>query len=215
MVLNGKKILICQSFIYQINGSTMVTLELAEFLMKTCDVTVYTTILDSPARELFEEKDIKVVSFDDKPNFKLEEFDFIWIHSQILPKSLVNDLRRISNLKKTPTFIFLHMSPLENYSDERPWIFDLENKLADKILCISEEVKDAIQPYLKQELEIYNNPAKDSYINKRVYKEIESVLIVSNHCPEEVLNAKLVLEEKYNIKVNILGESGTYELIST
>ena len=40
MILGGKKILICQSFIYQINGSTMVTLELAETLKKICDVTV-------------------------------------------------------------------------------------------------------------------------------------------------------------------------------
>lgn len=215
MILGGKKILICQSFIYQINGSTMVTLELAETLKKICDVTVYTTIFDSPAKEIFEEKGIKVVSFDDNPIIKLEDFDFIWIHSQILPKSLINDMRRIGKIKNAPKFIFLHMSPLENCSDERPWIYDLENKLADKVLCISDEIKEVIEPYVDNEICFFRNPCPEDYINRnRTYKKLERVLIVSNHWVEEVIDAKNLLETKYNIEVKILGESGIYEAIS-
>ena len=215
MHLNNKRILICQPILYGINGSTMVTLELAQKLNEMSEVTVYTTIQDSPAREIFSEKNIKVVTFEDDPDFKLEDFDIIWVHSQIMPKSIIRDMKRLKDVKKPPLFIFLHMSPLENFSDERPWIYDFENRIADKVLCISDEVKDVIKPYLKHDIEFFRNPAPDSYIKERKEaKALEKVLIVSSHCPEEVMKAKMILENDYNIEVKLLGEKGEYRVIT-
>lgn len=216
MDLSGKRVLICQPIVYGINGSTMVTLELAEEIRRRAgEITVYANIVDSPAREIFYEKKINLNSYDDNPKYKLQDFDLIWIHSQTLPKSIVSDLSNIGRLKKAPIFIFLHMSPFNNFSDERPWIYELEERLADKVLVISEEVAEVISGYIpKAKLEYFRNPAP--YIYRRNNESSDNggkipkkILIVSNHCPNEILEAKKSLSDK-GLQVDILGESGRY-----
>ena len=80
-------------------------------------------------------------------------------------------------------------------NNKKVCIFDFENRIADKVLCISEEVRDTIKPYLKHEMELYRNPAIDSFINNRDYKEFKSILIVSNHCPEEYIRYVLTSQD--------------------
>lgn len=216
MTIDNKRILICQPFIYQINGSMMVTLELAEELKKTAkEVVVYSDIVDLPAKAYFEKKKIKIVSYEDDPQFELEDFDVVWVHSQTMPKSLIRKMANLKEAKNIPKFVFLHMSSLGYILDEKPWIYQFEEKLADKILVIAEDTKAAISKYIDNpKVDYYRNPAPDEYIcKKKRTGKLEKVLIVSNHCPEEVLEARKELKKK-GVEVKLLGEDGVYRPVT-
>jgi hypothetical protein len=205
---NNKRILITQPLVHGINGSTLVTLELASYLKERgASVVVYTYTLDNPARELFEKKDISLSVAKDEPNFKLSDFDYIWVNSQTLPKSLVEDLRNTTEL---PYFIFLHMSSMDWIPDEHPYIFELEEKLSDLTLYICEEVRKSNLEYFKKEpnYAFFRNPAPLNFLRNScdAAEKIERVLFVSNYLPEELRKARQILEKK-GIKVNILGEN--------
>ena len=92
-MFKNKRILITQPLIRGFNGSTIVTLELAEEFQKLgAKVTVYTCDYAEPAKSCFVKKHIKVDAAQDNPSYKLTDFDYIWVHSQILPISLINAL---------------------------------------------------------------------------------------------------------------------------
>ena len=127
--------------IYGYNGSTMVTVELAEYLQSQGgEVTVYTYAYDYPIKSEVDSKNIKVVVASDDDKLSLSDFDYLWVHSQVLPLSIVDDLAD-KLPQKMPKFIFLHMSPFEWIPDERPYIYQMEQKLASQVLVISEEVR--------------------------------------------------------------------------
>lgn len=218
-MFKNKRFLITQPIIRGINGSTVVTLELAqELINQGAEVTVYTCDYDNPAKTYYQKSKIKVVTADENPSFKLNDFDYIWVHSQILPASIINYLnKKLPN--KLPRFIFLHMSGMDWIPDEKPWIYNLENKLSSLSLFISEEVKDINIHLLDLNIPTiyYRNPAPDNY-KKRNHppkKTLQNLLIVSSHPPKEVLKAKDILTTKHHINVTILGEDQEkYELFS-
>lgn len=183
-----------------LTGSAIVSIELAEYLKsQKAEVTIYTCFKGEPVASLCEKKNISVVSFEEKPQFKLGDFDIIWIHSQILPLSIVEQLGE-KLPKKMPIFVFLHMSGMDWIPDEKPWIHDLENRLSSLSLFISEEVRSLSDFMLSDRVkrDYFRNPAPTAYIerSKPPRKELRSVLFVSNHPPEEVLEAKKILSEK-------------------
>ena len=202
-----------------INGSTMVTLELATTLNQLgAKTTVYTCDYDNPAKKIFENQNIQVVTSDDNPKFKLNDFDYVWVHSQILPTSLIKGLSR-KKLSDYPCFIFLHMSGMDWIPDEKPWIYNLENKLSSLSLFISEEVKQVNLPFLDSDIPVgfFRNPAPLVYCNrdKIPSSSIKKLLIVSSHPPKEVIEAKEILTKKHKITVTLLGEGQEkYELFS-
>ncbi len=218
-LLSGKRVLITQPMIRGFAGSTVVTLELAVALTNLgAKVTVYTCDYNNPMRSIFEAKKIKVTKSTDCPVYKLADFDYVWIHSQILPISLVEDLANTHKQKK-PSFIFLHMSGMDWIPDEKPWIFDLENKLSSLSLFISEEVKDANNKLIDKGVKsfYFRNPTPMEF---RLRKNppsptLKKLLIVSNHPPEEVIKAKKILERDYNIDVTVLGECGEKQSLLT
>ena len=90
-------------------GSTMVTLELAEKLQNLgATVTIYTCDYGIPAKSIFETKHLKIDTFQNNPKYKLSDFDYIWVHSQVLPLSIIDALSH-KLPSKVPNFIFLHM----------------------------------------------------------------------------------------------------------
>ncbi len=217
-MFNGKRFLITQPMIRGFNGSTLVALELATTLQKLgAKVRVYTCDFSAPASAYFKKAGIQVDSISDRPNYKLSDFDYVWVHSQILPTSLVEELANARN-KKRPAFIFLHMSGMDWIPDEKPWIYDLENRLSDLSLFISEEVLEVNKPLLGSNIStsFFRNPAPKEYVGiKNSHSpSLRKLLIVSNHPPKEVIEAKKRLLEE-GIDVSILGENqDNYVLMS-
>lgn len=109
--------------IYGYNGSTMVTVELARYLTdEGADVTIYAYAYDYPIKaELDNIDSFKVVVASDDESLSLNDFDYIWIHSQVLPVSIVDEMTH-ELPRHMPKFIFLHMSPFDWIPDERPYI---------------------------------------------------------------------------------------------
>ena len=231
-MFKGKRILITQPIVRGFAGSTLVTLELAEQFQKFgAKVTVFTCDYADPAKTCFEQKKIKVdvdqdspkykIKVDvahDSPQYKLQDFDYIWVHSQILPISIIQELsQKLPN--KKPTFIFLHMSGMDWIPDEKPWIYDLENRLSSLSLFISEEVLEINRSFLNQSIPIafFRNPVPESYQNRanKPNTTLKNLLIVSNHPPKEILEARDLLKNKYHINVSSLGESqDNYQLFN-
>lgn len=217
-MFKNKRFLITQPMIRGLNGSTAVTLELAKALKTLgAKVTIYTCDLGEPASICFKDASLHVDQASENPSYKLADFDYVWVHSQILPVSLVNEL--ITPEGTLPSFIFLHMSGMDWIPDEKPWIFNLENQLSSLSLFICEEVYNVNKPLLSSKIPtgFFRNPAPMNYVNHSVKKKgaLKKLLIVSAHPPKEVLEAKKLLQEKCGIKADTLGEGQErYELIS-
>lgn len=205
----NQRILITQPLVHGINGSTLVTLELANFLQsRGAKVKVYTYTLDNPAKSLYEKRNIHVDSAQQNPDYKLSDFDYIWINSQTLPESLVRDLGQKHT--RMPRFIFLHMSSMDWIPDEHPYIFGLEEKLACKTLYICEEVRKSNLDYFNKEPDYayFRNPAPMNFLREKTNRKtsLKQILFVSNYLPEELREAKTLLEQK-GVSVKILGEN--------
>lgn len=219
-MLKNKRFLITQPAIRSINGSTIVTLELAQELKKCgASVTIYTCDYANPAKTIFKKhNNIQIDQARDNPNYQLSDFDYIWVHSQIIPLSIIKKLSQ-KLPTKLPAFIFLHMSGMDWIPDEKPWIYNLENQLSSLSLFICEEVEDVNQPILNSKIptSYFRNPAPATYKNRstKPSDHLQKLLIVSSHPPKEVLEAKQILESEHNIEVDILGEGQEkYELFS-
>lgn len=205
MELKAKKFLITQPMIGSFCGSTILTLELATHLQeKGAHVTVYTSYACEPMDLFFKKAHIKIVTEPEHPNFKLKDFDYIWVHSQILPYSILEDLSKKHN--SYPFFIFLHMSSLkEEIPDETSWIYDLEKQLSSKSLYVGDKSLITNQKFLNQpksRIGFYKNPAPDSFSHRisPCNKELKNILIVSNHPPIEIQEAKDILQKQgYNV----------------
>lgn len=216
MKIHGSRILICQPMMYSFTGSTMVTLELSEYLQSAgAEVTIFTDIFDEPIKSIAQKKRLKVVCFDDDPELHLDTFDLIWIHSQILPKSIISDLKTIKD-KKLPAFVFLHMSPLDYCADEKAWIYGFEEKMSDLSLAISDTTKLAINKNLNKEIHFFRNPAPAVFagIKRKRVESLKNILIVSNHPPREVIEACNILKRDYKINTTLLGQDGKYRPVT-
>ena len=205
--------------IHGLNGSTLVTLELADYLQNEgAKVEVYTYFFDNPSKHFFDEKEIKVTTTDDMPKYKMTDFDYIWTHSQVLPMSIVDSLTLYEGEEDAPIFIFNHMSPFDWIPDERPYIYDLEERAASVSLFNSIETKEKQREYYTDKVPTlyFPNPAPVNFSKiKKVYNDkLEKVLIVSNHPPQELLEAKRLLGDR-GVRVDSFGElSENYSLIT-
>lgn len=218
-MFKNKRFLITQPALRSINGSTVVSLELANTLQQLgAKITIYTCDYAEPAKTLFTKNQIKVDLAENHPQYKLQDFDYIWVHSQILPLSLLQQLSR-KLPTKLPSFIFLHMSGMDWIPDEKPWIYNLENQLSSLSLFICEEVKNVNVPFLNKSIPtaFFRNPVPAEYKNRtpKSSPSLKNLLIVSSHPPEEILKAKQILTQKHHINVTILGEGQEkYELFN-
>ncbi|MSS85413.1 glycosyltransferase family 4 protein [Actinomycetaceae bacterium WB03_NA08] len=215
-MLAGKRFLITQPTVAWINGSTVATFELSKYLQESgAQVTVFTWVLDSPARDLFADSGIDVLT-PRMRSVSVEDFDYVWVHSQVLPQEVLEEL---PGAKELPMFIYLHMSSLAECADERPFVFGIEESIASLSLFISQRVKDAQAPYFSSGYAggFYCNPAPDAFaqIEARASGEApQRALVVSNHPPIEVVDAMRILEDS-GCQVVFFGESGDeYRLVT-
>ena len=220
---SGKKILITHTLIADYMGSTVVCLQVAQALQEMdAQVVIVSSSYAYPMRTLFEESKLQVILERESSGLQLEDFDFVWLHSQLLPVHMIGQLREISessNPDILPTFIFNHMASIDSAPDEHPYIPFFEEMLSSMSLYVSQEAEDSSTPLYDPSKnvssKIFLNPAPSSlFFHKKDYRSVpEKIAIISNHVPSEMKEAKILLEEK-NIKVDIIGIEGTPEDVS-
>jgi hypothetical protein len=218
--LKGKRFLITQNSLCALAGSEIVVLELADYLKSQgAEVVVFTYFFSNPIKVFFDEKKIKVIDNQDA-ELSLSDFDYIWVHHQVLPKSIIVDLGE-KLPKKIPIFIFNHMSPHDYVPLERPYIWDMELRLASKALFNSIETKNVLVPEILSsevnDIDILPNPAPIAFSKIKSKSMVgggspRRILVVSNHPPPEVEELKQKFSE-YGIKVISAGEKHGTRLI--
>lgn len=195
----NKTIVITQIRLHDYAGSEIVTLELADhFLSLGMNVIIATHTFGGLIKKEFSNlKNIKIITSNQK-NFnkilKETEVDYVWVHHQYIPEVLIG--------QKGIKYIYHHMSPYVEL--ESPLFWRLEEGLADVILFNSVETRDR---YIsvgyfndrQDRLAIFGNPAPidfyttdDSSIS--MTKKPKRILIVSNHLPKELEDARKILE---------------------
>ena len=203
----GQKFLICQPILGDLNGSTIVTLEICEYLKKEgANVSVFSYYIDNPAKTLFEEVGVHLIDYKEDKKLKTAQFDYVWIHSQTVPPSIIEDLKEQKQPKAK--FIFLHMAAVFYIPDERPYIYQLEQKISDKTLFISEEVEEVNRPFFTKELDCayFRNPAPKEFVfQRRPSQACKKVLMVSSHPPKEIIEAR-DLARRRGIEIELIGE---------
>lgn len=209
--------MITQSSLRLLAGSEINTLELADYLQNAgARVTVYTYFFSEPISVYFKEKNIRVVTDDTQLN--IYNFDYVWVHHQVIPVSFVDAIKKGFS-PKLPAFIYLHMSGLETHFLEHAHIFGLEEKIASRVLYISEGAKKTLRDLTLQGKDfsemLYPNPAPLSFVlnGNRIRRELSKILIVSNHPPNEIVEAMAILKSR-DVKVVFAGEKqDEYRLI--
>ena len=240
----GLRILITHPFLYEINGATLVTLELADYLQSRGDkVTVYTNTFHDPIRAVFENRGIHVDVFRNHPHYRLQDFDLVWINSQTFPVSLLEELGGSAKLVHAPKFIFMHMSAHAECADEMPYIYGFEEALSSLSLFVSEEALGVNRKFYEQlpPTALYQNPAPLEYCfadelsslahssRKRAAssaasvtaptapsasKPLQKLLVVANYPCDELREIKPLLQGQ-GIAVDYLGLCGDkYELLT-
>lgn len=211
MKVKNERFLITQPMMHGFFGSTVVAIELAAFLKSQgAEVEIYTYTHAPEIAKICRERQVKLVTPGEATQFRLLDYDYVWIHSQVFPENLVDELPKLKAGAHCPYFIFLHMSPHDYAPDEFPWIYQFEEKLADQVLFVSREVMDMYSGSFTDNLPtgLFQNPAPLSFVAEpHELTELKRVLLVSNHVPVELAEAAKLLRHE-GMTVEHLGIGG-------
>jgi hypothetical protein len=164
------KILLTNRALFNVGGSELVTVELAEeYTRQGHDVTVYTHMVGGP----LDVSHLNVVTQCPAT----DDFDLLWIHHNMLIHGL--------GFRKRPgqRIVFNHMSSY--IADEWPRLASYEMALADRILANSEETRRVLLDKGLRGVELFQNPAPLCWGQSCVMPHLGG-LSVSNHPPEEI-----------------------------
>lgn len=209
------RILICSNHLEKLQGSELVTLELVEFMLEQgWHVDVFTHLLGGDIQTEFENlawQDCLLVTDDDEYLFG-QPYDIVWVQHNVLSASI---LERLCKEGIHTRFIFNHMSSFA--SMEMPLDAELENRLAAAVLAVSYECMEALvaEGITREKITLFDNPAPTRFTNTLVeYKEkLERVLCISNHPPQELIDAQRLLEEQ-GIQCDLIGAAGKKARVS-
>ncbi|MFE6256946.1 hypothetical protein [Agromyces sp. NPDC057865] len=207
------------------------TLELAEeFLLRGWHVDVYTNLFLSPMAERFSALDglgggTLRVADDPYDDFGLD-YDLIWVQHSLLPPSII---RRLAERETRTPIVWHHMSALAEI--ELPLVADIENDLSDLETYVSERTRELQRRYgLTEPSLIVANPVPRRFTEPSVRADAapaaavagsdlartdiprpaparpSSIAVVSNHPPQEVLDAAAMLRG-LDVEVDVIGEA--------
>lgn len=137
-------------------------------------------------------------------NFSDIEFDILWVHHSFLLNWLI-----FENEIKAKKVIVSSLSPVVPFEFIPKYANDLS-----LILANSKETKEQlIKEGIKEVYVLENYSFKSYFEQENQVKELRNIAIVSNHVPDEVMNAKKMLEDTgYNVE--LYGMAGKRELIN-
>ena len=201
-LISGRRFVLTQGFLYTFGGSEIVTLELAEHLVRHGGEVIVVThgYSEQLAAELAEEARLLRYTDPDLADVLAERpIDVAWIHHQLVPDAL---LRKPGHT----AFVFEHLSSF--HALEHPFAYRIEQVLADAVLFTSDEAMRAqlatglLDDVPGEKLFVMGNPAPDSFagLDRDSSDALRRVVIVSNHLPDEVLGAASILARQYEVE---------------
>jgi len=212
--LAGKRFLITQTAFWSLRGSEMVTFELAEYLQsRGARVQIYTRHHAGAIAKLTKQAGLPVVTNATGYAFRLEDYDYIWVHHQLLPPALLEQLA--DPPAAMPVFLFHHMSSLDSNRLEQPYIDGFEARLAGLSLFISDVVRDKWLPKLGEghPAALFPNPAPQTFSQYEhpAFPETPRSVLVSSNSRSPAMPAF----EALGMRVHTRGISGdTYSRVS-
>lgn len=216
-MFEGKRFLITHIWLRGFGGAEINILELSKYLSENgAKVDVFTFIAGEPLLSKFKDLKNTEIITDFEHDFKVEDYDYVISAQNILPNSIIRGLAK--KRKKTPKFMFLHMSSLVEMPLEQPIIYGLEEKISSASLAISDKI---IERNLSRFFEnipgpiIYPNPSPVEYSSLEMKKRdrVKIILSISNHPPEEIRKLKDILPKK-GVQIDYIGVwSDRYELV--
>ncbi|MCX8655295.1 MULTISPECIES: hypothetical protein [unclassified Gilliamella] len=199
------KVLICTNHMASIGGSEIVALEVAEsFKKNNYLVDIVANYIGSPIIEIAKNSDINLFTTDELPN--PFNYDIVWSQHQVLP-ILVNHY--IESFNSKTFFVFAHLSPYEHLES-----FGLytERLLANKILFNSEETYNHFSKFgIPTNLcEVFYNAAPSEFFCEKDSnnEQLKNILLVSNHPPQEMLDALEILKNEHGLNIINIGVRG-------
>lgn len=203
------RVLVCTNQLREIRGSELVTVELVEHLLsRGAHVDVANNLFLPPMTDEFARlpgQERLTVATDPYHEFH-GPYDLIWVQHSLLPPSIIEELAGGS---VNSAIVWHHMSTLIHM--ELPILADVEESLADLSTAVSTEVANLLQRFglPRRRTALFENPAPDVFadaVRRRAGTALERLLVVSNHPPQEVLDAARVLRERDRLQVDVLGE---------
>jgi hypothetical protein len=198
-------ILLTTNKFQQFAGAEIVTLEIAEhFRALGHAVTVASWFVGPPVTPLAVRAGITVT---DKPDtLNAFDFDLVWAHHHITP---VLQFRLGGAARNRTLFAWRHLSALGHF--ELPGLV-LQDLVCDRVYAVSEEVRRRLaQAGLQPDLiRLFPNPAPQVFhydVSPSRRNTVRSLLVVSNHVPDDVLQALAILQAQ-GIKTRHIGQDG-------
>lgn len=218
--LEGKTILITSWSYATFGGAALNAVELAEQLVRFgAKPYFFSYDIEGPLAEYINGKfKTKVITDSvyylvenedklDNIQLNINDYDYIWVGSNIIPISIINQL---NTAKILPKFIFIHMSSLIAYPLEAPLLLEFEKQIASRILTISEETtNNCVYRVLGKDIPLerwYNPvPSEFRYINDRDGKLKKIAVISSSYPTDEIINIRDKIES-HGITIDYIGK---------
>ncbi|MEE8659437.1 hypothetical protein CGLAMM_09675 [Acetobacteraceae bacterium EV16G] len=203
------KALLCTGRLDTFSGSELVIIEFGQELRRRkFDVHVYAHHIAAPLDASLRTAGLIPKSGDD---IDLTAYDLIYTQQNAL--SLLLDAQAMEQLCEVglPYILFAHLSP---YIEIEAPLSRLESEIATHIIANSVETRKALAAFgaAYRKAIVVPNPTQDAYISHTPINAIRKILIVSNHCPDEVLAAReLLISAGYT--VDHLGEGGNVTMM--
>lgn len=198
------KIVIGNSRFRHLAGSEITTIELAEeFHSRGAEVAIASFEFGGQITELAQAAGFRLIDLSCE-NLSGEIFDLAWIHHPPTYYSLLINSK--ANVRTIVYSSLSHFEPLE----APPVVISH----IDKFLVHSNENLEFFlynYPDLSAGLEIFPNSSPREFWRRKTKNtdhELRSIAVVSNHPPEELLQAVHLLRDK-SVRVDIYGNTGT------
>ncbi len=197
-----------------LGGSELVTLELIDyFIQHKTKVILYCAIIGGEVEKILKKKSV-TICLANKPQLEIDKtnFDYVIIHHSLIPESL---LWKIHKGKFKGKIIWQHMSSY--LALENPFLYKLESDISDIVLFNSKETEKALSKRIDISVNkklVFANPVPDSFYQQTRKKSdtLKKVLVISNHPPDEVIEA-LGLLNKDGVKTEIIGLTSQQKIV--
>lgn len=202
-------VLLCTNHMARWAGSELVILELAEeFRRRHHLVTVFANEVSGELREALQLCSASIA--ESTKQVDIFDFDIVYAQHHVLP--LLIDCKKevwTQRRKRFPVFIFNHLSPYNPFETPGPFV---ESAMADFIFGNSPETAERVRLFgvAFEKIEVFANPAPMSFQSEHgpSNKQLERLLVVSNHLPEE-LDAALKMVKNKGVQVTRIGRHDT------
>jgi hypothetical protein len=198
-----KRALVLSNHLHDFGGSEILSLEVAETLLGMgYDVHVHTNAL-APGMHQHTDPRIRLSDGAEAPN--LFDYDFVWAQHHLLPMCLNG---RAWPAQPRTRLVSVHLSPYEPFEHTG---LNMAQALGATFVANSAETQAQLQAMLGPEAQVLNlyNACPDAFWGDvtATDKRLRSVLLVSNHLPQEVVEA-FDQPELQDVRVSRVGFGG-------